>query len=78
MLKLRESKDLTPEQENLFLSVLYLEIQMRELSDKYRELEKKKEKLLEKTGLTYQALGKFQGWSSCNEDAQEIVNYLKK
>lgn len=77
MPKLRESKDLTPEQENIFLAVLCLDIQMSQLSDKYNELEKKKAKLLDKTGIS-PAIGKYQGWRSINDDAQEIVNYLKK
>ena len=77
MLRLRESKDLTPEQENIFLAVLCLDAQMSQLSDKYNELERKKVKLLDKTGIS-SALGKYQGWISVNDDAQEIKTYLKK
>jgi hypothetical protein len=78
MPKLRESKDLTPEQENIFLAVLCLDIQMSQLSDKYNELEKKKEKLLNKTEFAGYALGKYQGWRSINDDAQIIKDLIEK
>lgn len=72
MTKLREIKSVSAEKENRFLSALFLDMRMLELSNEYDNLHAKKMHILGPD------VGEYNGWISVCDDAQEIKDNIKK
>ena len=72
MAKLRQMKSVSAEKENRFLSALFLDMRMLELSKEYDDLDAKKMKILNSD------FGEYNGWISVCDDAQEIKDNIKK